>query len=194
MRSCPTFTTKKHITPPMSEFSESYHLRTENIEDACSLLRQAGIKGFVFPATNGWVTFVAEDGRFEPDQRIVAAARQSLLHYVNAEDHGWSFALYDGGQLVSAYRCDWDGNVSYDDTAYSRSAIEKIVPSVDPEALTEFEAELHPSDSGDVFGAEPARLFAEAVGLERYEWLSYHYVKEDIEHSEDEFEGLIRVS
>ena len=49
------------------------------------------------------------------DQRIVEAARQPLLHYVSAEDHGWSFALYDGSQVVSGYRCEWDDDIRFDE-------------------------------------------------------------------------------
>lgn len=42
----------------MSEFSESYHLQTTNPEDAINLLRKSKRKGYVYPAANGWVTFV----------------------------------------------------------------------------------------------------------------------------------------
>jgi hypothetical protein len=87
----------------MSEFSESYHLRSERAEDAVELLRRAKRKGYVYQPVSGWVTFVAEKGVFEPDERIVAAATHPLLHYVSAEDHGWSFALYDSTRVVCAY-------------------------------------------------------------------------------------------
>src|SRR6185436_7148269 len=113
----------------MSEFSESYHLRSERAEDAIELLRRAKCKGYVYQPVNGWVTFLAEEGVFEPDERIVAAASHPLLHYVSAEDHGWSFALFDRGKAVSAYRCDWDDEIRVDDSRYSRAALQQIVPS-----------------------------------------------------------------
>ena len=75
----------------MSEFSESYHLRSDRMEDAVELLQRAKLRGYVYQPVNGWVTFLAQDGVFEPDEKIVAAATKPLLHYVSAEDHGWSF-------------------------------------------------------------------------------------------------------
>ena len=102
----------------MSEFSESYHLRSERPEDAVELLRRAKWRGYVYQPVNGWVTFLAEGGVFEPDKRIIAAAMHPLLHYVSAEDHGWSFTLYDHGKVVSRYRCDWENTISVDDSEY----------------------------------------------------------------------------
>lgn len=99
----PTLTTKK-----MSEFSESYHLRSTDIADGISLLRRAGLKGYVFPPQQGWVSIVAEENSFAPDQRIVSENQGSLLHYVSAEDHGWSFALFEHQRLVCGYDCGWD--------------------------------------------------------------------------------------
>ena len=107
----------------MSEFSESYHLRSERAEDAIELLRRAGRKGYVYQPVNGWVTFLAEEGTFEPDERIVAAATRPLLHYVSAEDHGWSFALFDRTNEVCGYRCDWDDDIKVDASNYSRAVL-----------------------------------------------------------------------
>lgn len=45
----------------MSEFSESYHLRSNNTEDSVQLLKRSGLGGYVFPAQRGWVTMVAGD-------------------------------------------------------------------------------------------------------------------------------------
>ena len=53
--------------PRMSEFSESYHLRSERADDAIELLRRAKRKGYVYQPINGWITFLAEEGVFEPD-------------------------------------------------------------------------------------------------------------------------------
>ena len=177
----------------MSEFSESYHLRSNRAEDACDLLRRVGVAGYVYPAASGWVTFLAEGGSFEPDQRIVAAARQPLLHYVSAEDHGWSFALFDGGNVACDYRCDWNDDLTFDDSRYSRAALQRLVPSMHSEALAEFEQCLRPTDLDELFESEPSKLFAQAVGLEHYDWLAYDYVDSDIEDSPDEFSHVTKV-
>lgn len=86
----------------MSEFSESYLLRSDHAEDAIVLLRRAKVKGFVYQPANGWVTFVSEGGSFEPDQRIIASTQQPLLHYASAEDHGWGFVLFNQARLLAA--------------------------------------------------------------------------------------------
>ena len=106
----------------MSEFSESYHLRGSDINEAAALLRRAGLKGYVFPPSNGWISFVAEQNSFEPDPRVVVKNTGTLLHYVSAEDHGWSFALFEGADLACGYGCNWDEDVQVDDSRYSAVA------------------------------------------------------------------------
>ena len=62
----------------MSEFSESYHLRSERQEDAVELLRRAKLKGYVYQPVSGWVTFLAEQGVFEPSPTMMAQASSRL--------------------------------------------------------------------------------------------------------------------
>jgi hypothetical protein len=178
----------------MSEFSESYHLRSERLEDAVELLRRAGLKGYVYQPANGWVTFLAEGGVFEPDQRIVAAAQHPLLHYVNAEDHGWSFSLFDKGHAVSRYSCEWDNEIRFNDSGYSRAALQQLVPSVQPALLDDFERWLRPGDFDQLLEAEPARLLAQGLGLEHYEWLSYDYVHRDRQDSSEDHSEVTEVT
>jgi hypothetical protein len=177
----------------MSEFSESYHLRSERAEDAVELLRSAGRKGYVYQPTNGWVTFLAEEGVFEPDERIVAAAGHPLLHYVSAEDHGWSFVLFDRGKVVSAYRCDWDDEIRADDSRYSRAALRQLVPSASSALFDDFERWLHPTDLDELFEAEPSKLLAQALGLENYDWLSYDYMSRDFPDSPEDYPEVTEV-
>jgi hypothetical protein len=178
----------------MSEFSESYHLRSERAEDAVELLRRARRKGYVYQPVNGWVTFLAEEGVFEPDERIVAAASHPVLHYVSAEDHGWSFTLFDRGEVVSGYRCDWDDEIRVDDSKYSRAALQQVVPSAESTRLDEFERWLHPTDLDELFGAEPSKLLAQALGLEHYDWLSYDYIARDFPDSPDDYPEVTEVT
>jgi hypothetical protein len=177
----------------MSEFSESYHLRSDRLEDAVELLKRAGLKGFVYPPGNGWVTFLAEDASFEPDPRVVAAARSPLLHYVSAEDHGWSFCLFEQGQPASRYNCDWNDDVQFDDTGYSRPALERIVPSVQRARLDELEQHLRPEDFDDAIGSETAKILAEAVNLENYDWLSYDYLDRDLAKKPGSYPNVTKV-
>lgn len=178
----------------MSEFSESYHLRSDRAEDAIELLRRAKLKGYVYEPSNGWVTFLAEEGVFEPDERIVAAASHPLLHYVSAEDHGWSFTLFDGENIVCGYRCEWDEVITVEDWRYSRAALVQVAPSAQPALLDEFERHLQPENVDEVFESEPSKLFAQAVGLEHYEWLSYDYMSNDYPDDPEDYPGVTEVS
>ncbi|MCX6954395.1 MAG: hypothetical protein NTV51_19765 [Verrucomicrobia bacterium] len=177
----------------MSEFSESYHLRSLRRDDACDVLRAAGLAGYVYPAANGWVSFVAKDGAFEPDQRIVGAARLPLLHYVSAEDHGWSFSLFDRGRVVCAYHCDWNNDITFDDTRYSRAVLQKIVSSAGSAALEAFEKLLRPNDFEELMETEASKVFAQAVGLEHYDWLNYDYIARDFHESPKDFRDVIEI-
>jgi hypothetical protein len=164
----------------MSEFSESYHLRTARAHDAVELLRRAGRKGYVFPPVAGWVTFVAEGSEFLPDEAIVEAAQHPLLHYMCAEDHGWGFTLLDGTRTVCRYLCEWTDDMAVDDTGYFRAALLRYVPSAQQALLDEFEQQLHPDDMDQVMEAEPAKLFAQALGLQHFDWVAYDYVARDM--------------
>ena len=175
----------------MSEFSESYHLRSERQQDAIELLRTAKRAGYVYQPVNGWVSFVAEGGVFEPDARIVAAARHPLLHFVSAEDHGWSFTLFDGGKVVCGYRCDWENDITGDDSRYSRAALQQLVPSAQPSLLDELERRMHPPDFDELLELKPSRLLAQALGLEHFDWLSYDYMASD---SPDDHPGVTEVT
>lgn len=178
----------------MSEFSESYHLRSERAEDAVELLRRAGLRGYVFPPANGWVTFVAQGGTFEPDERVVAASTKPLLHFMSAEDHGWSFTLHDGTRVASRYSCAWDDEVWVDDSLYSRAALLQLVPSVQSALLEKFEASMLPGGFDDLIEAGPSRLLAEAMGLPRFEWLAFDYIDNDFQLAPHDHPGVTRVS
>jgi hypothetical protein len=175
----------------VSEFSESYHLRSERADDAAELLRSVKRKGYVYPPVNGWVSFVADGGVFEPDAGIVSAARQPLLHFVSAEDHGWSFTLFDRGKAVCRYNCAWEDDIVADDSGYSREALMRLVPSADPESLDELERRKHPTDFDELLGFNASRVLAQGLGLEHYEWVAYDYVASD---SLDDHPGVIEVT
>lgn len=157
----------------MSEFSGSYHLQTERTDDAIELLRRAKLKGYGYAPTNGWVTFVAENAHFEADARIIGANTRRLVHFVSAEDHGWGFTIYDAAKRVCAYRCDWDDEVVVGDSAYAPSVLEDLISQHGSTTLAAVEAVFHPASLDDVNECDAARTFADAIGLEHYEWLDY---------------------
>ncbi len=57
----------------MSESSDSYHLRSETVEEGVELLHRAHLCGFVFPANNGWVSILPGGEAFEPNKKLPEA-------------------------------------------------------------------------------------------------------------------------
>ena len=178
----------------MSEFSESYHLLSSNPNDATVLLEELGLAGYIYPAANGWTTFVVEGGSFVPDNRVVGAARHLLLHFVSAEDHGWTFSLFESGQIVSAYQCEWNDAIVFDDSNYSRTVIQHRIPAHKSEFLDDFEKHFHSTDIDEVLNAEPSKIFAQAIGLEHYEWLSFDYISRDLSEAPENHPDIMRVN
>jgi hypothetical protein len=133
----------------------------------------------VYQPVNGWVSFVADEGVFEPNEKIVAVASAPLLHFVSAEDHGWSFALFKGGQVVCAYHCAWENDITVDDSKYSREALLRVVPSVQPAWLDDLERQLHPTDFDELMEVKTSRMLAQVLGLKHYDWLAYDYIASD---------------
>ena len=177
----------------MSEFSEHYHLRSECSEHAVGLLRQAHRNGYVFEPANGWVSFVADDCRFQPDERIIVLADHPILHYVFAEDFGWEFHLFAGATEVSRYGCSWDEDIVVDAEGYSRSELMRIVPSTSPALLDMFERRMQPASMDELFQFEPFRLFAEAIGLQHYRRLEYGNLARDFHAEPGRHPGVIKV-
>lgn len=176
----------------MSEYSESYHLRTQTTSDAIELLQRSGLRGFVFPACDGWTSFVAENGKFETDPMIVNANHGLLLHYVAAEDHGWSFSLFSDSNVICKFTCVWDGTSYTDRSGFEPSAVHFPDLSIDAREL-EYIASMDLYKNVGNIGNYPPHMFATLLRLPHYEWFSYDYVLSDFEDGDTERPGCIEV-
>jgi len=90
----------------MSQFSTSYHLITSNQQDAVKLLKNANLHGYVFPEKNGIVTFVIQreqESEFNCCEQLLMHNTKPLVFYINAEDHGWSYEIYDKNECIVSY-------------------------------------------------------------------------------------------
>lgn len=184
----------------MSEFSDSYHIRSDNQQDGVDLLRAAGLQGYVFPAENGWVTVVAEGEAFEPNQRLIRAAPGVLLHYVSAEDHGWAFELYRAGKTLSSYEAEWDHDIRVTRDEIDRDILGEHlgdgIRGLDDLAYRRLFYPTFDEFMGLALedGEQLADRFAEAAGLTNYSWLSYHYVDSDYDDDPElAAQGVVRV-
>src|SRR5262245_5368123 len=112
----------------MSEFSQSYHLRTSDEADGVALLERAGRSGWVMTPGDEWVTVIAFPDTFgEPLPAMVEANEGLLVFYLNAEDHGWLFTVFQGAQPVSSYGCSWEEALDVQDDQLDPGLVETLV-------------------------------------------------------------------
>lgn len=160
----------------MSEFSESFHLRSDSQQNGEDLLRRAGLTGAVFSPVRGWVTVVPESEMYEAIDQMVAANQGLLLHYLYAEDHGWQFALYKNNSIVCQYECGWVSELAINDSDLNQAVLVSLLIEKSREKV--LENILYPPDLNAIIMDPPAYRFANLVGLEHYEWLSGAYLDE----------------
>jgi hypothetical protein len=185
----------------MSNWSESYHLRSDDQAAGVALLQRAGLSGFVYPPANGWVTLFAEGAPFNLNRELVKANEGALLYLWFAEDGGWGFALASGPRVVSAYACRWENGVSVSAGKLRlgalcselaalglpgdlRDTLEPLLLSVTEENLFSFNAE------------DPApqrHEFAGLLGVTNYEYFTYDALVEEADEEELAGEGVIFV-
>jgi hypothetical protein len=163
----------------MSEFSESYHLQSTDIEEGKRLLKRSKLDGYVFPTKQGWVTFVAEPNEFQPQERLIQANEGLLLYYAYGEDHGWYLYIYRNSNLISRYWCAWEDDITVSDEELDRKIlyelIEQNTQTKPPVDHNEIEKILHPRGFEDLTNP-PAYRLADLIGLPHYRWLSYEYM------------------
>jgi len=158
----------------MSEFSESFHLRSDSQQDGEELLRRAGLSGAVFSAVRGWVTVVPESELYAAVDKMAASNEGLLLHYLYAEDHGWQFALYKNNSIICQYECGWEEELAIDDSGLNQEVLVSVL--IDESREKVLEDILNPADLNAVIMDPPAYRFANLLGLEHYEWLSGGYL------------------
>ncbi|MCL2252786.1 MAG: hypothetical protein FWC12_12845 [Treponema sp.] len=159
----------------MSEFSCSYHLKTENINDCIDLVKKANVSGFLFPMKNGWVSFVIDEPDFKFSKKLIDANDGVLLNFINAEDHGWSFEIFNKNDKVCRFECDYTKN---NDCFY-----EKCIENRDcifDDAQCKVLEKIFSIEKNEVIKND-ANEFAIGMGLNFYEWVSYDYISRDFE-------------
>jgi hypothetical protein len=146
----------------MSEFSASFHLRTDDADDAVALLRRAKVAGFVYDAESGWSAIAHAEGS---DDALVAANTGVLLQFEHAADHGCSVRAYHATSCVARLAVDFERSERRFDRAAFVAA--KLLGVRASKAL---EKDLRGGAGSSVRDA-----IAGAFGLTRFKWLSYHY-------------------
>jgi hypothetical protein len=206
----------------MSEYSESYHLRSNNLSDGVDLLKRAGLMGYVFPPSNNWIAMVIpteelsssednnnlskeemiakyanlrnSDAFLNHSKLLVTANDGLLLHYVWQEDHNWSFEFFNKSELVSGYLCDWNSDeFIVDDSQLNVAFVQSLLVKRDNIPHADAQRILYPQDFETLWNEHSGYIFAIALGLSPFSWLSYHLVSNHPSHWEKDFPGLIEV-
>jgi hypothetical protein len=150
----------------MGELSESGHLRSENPEHAVALLKRAKVPGFVFPARNGWVSFVyppGDENRFDVEQ----ANEKLLLLYEYAADHGCWVTVYEGKKPLTRLKAAFDRpNALFDRRVFESLELLSPAGSVAVDAWIKRAHVPHER-------SRAPHLVAERLHLPRYAWFSH---------------------
>lgn len=176
----------------MSQFSNSYHLKTKNVQDGVKLLQDTGKKGFVFSESKGWVTVVAEGEPFIANESIIGANTGILLHFINAEDFGWGFTIFNADRKVSHYSCFWEEDLTIDDSELNMKAFDEIIEDTD-QKLKEIKDILYIQGIEEAFEKNVAEAFVDLIGVKYHNWISYDYVSNDIKVYKEQCPDLIEV-
>lgn len=153
----------------MSEFSASYHLKSNDRTKAVELIKCSGNRGFVFEETNGWVTFVIEGPAFDISESVILCNPGIIVHYIFAEDHGWELRVFHKDELVFEYKCDWTDEAVMEKELCDISIIQELIAN-QGNSIHNVE-ELFDTTDFD-FGESPAYRLATKLGLVHFEWLS----------------------
>ncbi|NBD28390.1 hypothetical protein [Paenibacillus glycinis] len=191
----------------MSEFSQSYHLLGKN-ENAVELIKFAGQRGYLFEDNNRWTTFVILGDIFSPSDSIVEANKDLLVHYVYAEDHGWSLSIFKQSVPIFKFDCSWDSIEDFDFTEeelaemlgerditatsgdiFDLDVIKKLVEEAGND-VSDLEA-LFTKDREAMIAMESpcAYLIAKKLGISNYAWISV----ESLEKNEGIYKNVIKV-
>lgn len=158
----------------MSEFSESYHIRTNDPADTKQRLRRARLAGIVFGPSNGWLTFIpyedlkcfSQGSSFA--QQLSRVLGTVVLHYNYAEDYGWSFAVVQPDGSRDSFACWWEPEQAIERDQLDLRALTSFAPNEAIEPL------LQQFDTATASRQKPAYRFAQLLRLLAYEWLSPH--------------------
>lgn len=182
----------------MSEFSEVYFLKSNDTVDVVRLLKKADVSGYIYPARDGWVAFVANTKPlFEFSEKLKVVNEGVLLQFVNAEDHGWGFEVCNNNGTICSYYC------TINEEMYAGMDIDEI-QNIDMESIGLEESflfhrekdegsfeKLLEEEKGDfevlrkyfdqdikIEEIVDAYDFAQSMKLYFSEWVSYHYAEQ----------------
>ena len=180
----------------MSQFSESYHLKDANIDEAVQLVRETSQSGYVGKLSDKWVTLIPESAvcGYNYDRAIVKHNKGVMLQYVFPEDHGFIFRLFQANNLISEYFIDINESDFEDGMDASNLNSEMFVKltGIDISAAG-FEALMQPKTWDEYFALPGDLMGLLGIAPQAYEWLSYHYCELNKEDNKELAEQFVKV-
>lgn len=167
----------------MSEFSESYHAYTGNRASVTTLLRAAGVSGFIAASSDRCVSFTIDDAAREAD--VITAGQGVLARYYHGEDHGLWVHLYRDGEKLTSIALVWDEDAGdleepqeeADPPAQIVEKLERagVLSEAEGEELGRVLEAFSPGDPGSCERA--AEAVPRLLGFAAHAWLSSAYVQ-----------------
>ena len=155
----------------MSDYSAAYHRKTTNTQQVKDILQRANMSGCFFQPSNGWTTFMTEEETFVAEESIIQANQEVLLFFYRTNDRLlWGFSIYQGPKLVGSYAIFENDEEELE--IENTTTPDALALIVDSENLTELVRVLNPSDNEAAY-EKWDYAFAELVGLEHIEWVSF---------------------
>ncbi len=151
-----------------------------------ALLQRANVLGLVFPAANGWVSFVYSGGVYVGEtanrDRLLDANRGLLVSYEYFEE-GCEVQVFQDAHFVAEASFERK-KVKFDKDDFVALGL------LSPAAASEVETWLKKAHEGVQRGPEQY-VVARCLGLPRYAWFSFAYEYRDEDDDESAAPGRI---
>lgn len=190
----------------MSEWSDSYHIRTDEPDVTVQKLVDAGIVGWIFTPKNGWLTFVP----YDPDDefigggltdKLIVISGKAVLNYNVQDVICWSFEYKTPDAMKEPrppnswflFMYWWDrdeverdekGDPIYGDFDHAAFCRALGRPDIESEIkqIVQSEIDVDEADQDkDSHGFAPAADFGRVLGLPVYEYVAFKYLQHDPE-------------
>ncbi len=164
----------------MSDFDESFHLRSELQSDGFELLKHLNLKGVVFEPVNGWVSLLPQGELNSSIEAIAQSTPCLVLHYLHHEKYSWAFNIFKDGSLISSYACVWTPVVYTDDRQVNYTLLESL--ALEPCNIQSLRTLLRIREIGELRRLKPAQAFIRLMGLKYCAGLAGHRLPEVARH------------
>ncbi len=157
----------------MSDFFESYYLRSSNSQDAYNILMNTGLHGYIFSPSNGWTQFVAEGIPLTMNPAVAQVNPGILIHMIYAGDHGWEFMVFHQSKQIAKYSCRWDFGLRIESEGDINWLFEQL--NIQSTTLDEILFPAH-QDGIALEQAQPEEALCKLIGLRSIDSISYRYI------------------